>query len=108
MGEERSPQVLHGLRLESALFVLVVEARVEPGVETHLREEARIGVRVAERVDVPADARADTEFLKEEVVAEAHVVDHIFVVGAGLVVHGPAPVSELKLAGVNHAPNEGT
>lgn len=53
---------------------------------------------MAERVDVPGDARpaAGSKRLVEEAEAHGHLVDDGAVVGGGLVAHAPAAVDELQ------------
>ena len=53
---------------------------------------------MSEGVNVPSDSRFNTEFCEEEVVTNHHVVDHIFVVSTGFIMHAPASIYELKLA----------
>jgi hypothetical protein len=50
---------------------------------------------VAEWVDLPANGWLDAELLKDEIVTNLHIVNHVFVDGARLVVHGPASVHDL-------------
>lgn len=45
---------------------------------------------------MPSDSWLDAEFLLEELVADHHVVDHIFIVGSSFIVHAPAGVDKLK------------
>lgn len=92
----RSLDPFHGRRLKTLLLFLVVLPREKPGVEAHLREKTRICIRVTEWVDLPADSRFDAEFLKHKLVTELHVGDHVLVMGASLVVHGPTTVQELE------------
>ena len=99
-GIERLPDPLHALLFQTYFPVLVVDASKEPGIEAHFGEETRIGVRVTKRIDVPANARSSViaELLRDPLVAHEHIVHHVVVMGAGLVMHGPAGVDELKSA----------
>lgn len=83
---------------EASLLVIVVEAGEEPSIEAHFGEEAGVGVGMAEWIDLPTDSGFDAELLHDEVVAHHHVVYHIFVDWAGLVMHRPTSVNEFKLA----------
>ena len=56
---------------------------------------------MAERVDVPADARSHPKSIVEPLLTLHHVVDHILVVWSGLVMHRPAGVDKLPAALAN-------
>ena len=56
---------------------------------------------MAERVDVPPDFRADSEFIKEELMTQSHLVDHIAVPHCRFVV---LEISENHLR-IYHAPS---
>jgi len=94
----RSLDPFHGRRLKTLLLFLVVLPREKPGVEAHLREKTRICIRVTEWVDLPADSRFDAEFLKHKLVTELHVGDHVLVMGASFVVHGPTSINNFETA----------
>lgn len=49
--------------------------------------------RVAKGVDLPADARELPKLVPDVAVAQSGLVDHVHVVGAGLVVHAPPAVA---------------
>jgi len=49
-------------------------------------------------IDLPTDSWSDTEFLKCKLMSHLHVVDHVFVVGACLIVHRPASIQNFKTA----------
>ena len=51
---------------------------------------------MTEGVDVPANGGCVVKLALEELVTDLHVVDHVIVMGAGLVVHRPASVHELE------------
>jgi len=80
--------------------VLVVHPAKEEGVHTRLRaEKPCLRVRVSERVDLPRHARANPEVPHQELVPTRCLIDHLDVVRRRLVVHAPATVDELELAG---------
>ena len=45
---------------------------------------------------MPADARADPEFLLKELMSKHHVVNHVLVVSARLIMHAPPAIHYLK------------
>lgn len=87
---EGLPDPLHGLVGQSVELVLVVNSGEDDGLETHFGEEVLVGGGVAEGVDVPAHSGGGVEFVEEELMAFAHVLDDVEVVRTCLVVHGPA------------------
>jgi len=88
----------------SSLLVIAIKTGEKPSIKPHLSKESRISIRVTEGINLPTNTWFDTKFLKDEVMADHHVVDHIFVDGACFVVHGPAGVDEFKLAISNEGP----
>ena len=60
---------------------------------------------MSECVDLPAYARSYSEFLEQKLMAEHHVVDHLRVERARLVVHGPAAIDEFYLTLCNQFAN---
>ena len=56
---------------------------------------------MSERVDLPADGGnvVGSELCQYELMAECGLIDHVHVVRPGLVMHAPAAVDELPLAG---------
>ena len=94
----RSPDELHLLVVHSLLLVTVVKPREEPGIEAHLGENSSVGVRVAERIDLPTDVWLDPEFLEDPLVTNNMVIDHVLISGAGFIVHGPSSVDDLQLS----------
>jgi len=59
-------------------------------------EESWVGIRVAEGIDVPANPGSDPKFIFQKLVAEVHIVDHIFVMRSSFVMHAPASVYYFK------------
>jgi hypothetical protein len=59
---------------------------------------------VTEGIDMPADARADPEFLLKELMSKHHVVNHVLVVSARLIMHAPPTVHYLKTSLLNQLP----
>ena len=84
------PNELHFFLCDSVLPIFEVYATNKEGIEAHFCEEPCVGARVTEGIDLPADAGLDTKRLKDEIVARLHVVQHVFEVRAGFIVHGPA------------------
>lgn len=97
---EGLPDPLHTLVVHANGLILVVNTGKEPGIKAHFSEETRVGVRMAKGVNVPADARGGvvSELAQEELMADHHVIHHIVVVSASLIVHGPAGIDELETA----------
>lgn len=85
------------------MLVIQVNATKEQSVEAHVGEEAGVGIRVTEWIDLPADSRLDAEFFENEVVTNHVIIDHVFIGRACLVMHGPASVGHLKLPALNQA-----
>jgi len=104
MLREWLPDKLHGLVLKPLLLVLVVQTGKEPGVEAHVCEEARVGRGVTEGVHMPADAGSDSKLLLKELVPDHHVVNHILVVRAGLVMHAPPAIHDFQAPLLNQLP----
>jgi hypothetical protein len=103
----RHPNELHLIGVYSSLLVLAVEASKEPSIEAHLSKETSVRVRVTEWIDLPADGWLYTEFFKNKLVANHHVVDHVVVYWTSLVVHRPASIDKLKLTAPNKLPHLG-
>ncbi len=92
---EGLPYKFHRFIFESLLFVLIIEAGEEPSIETHVSEKAGVCTGMPERIDVPSDTWAHSELVKEELMSQHHIVNHIFIVCARLVMHAPASVHKL-------------
>lgn len=45
---------------------------------------------------MPSDSWLDTKFLEKELMSNHHVVDHVFEVGTGFIVHAPASIYKFK------------
>jgi len=106
-GEGRPPEPLKGGLVNALLSILVVSTSEEYPVKAHLGEETSVGVRVAERVDVPADSGLHAYLLQQVLMPDDHVVELVFVVSAGLIVHAPACVHKLKAAFFGEGPHVG-
>lgn len=92
----RPPQKLQLFLILSIGLILVIKPPEEPRIKPKITEKPGIEVRVAKGIDLPADGgRVAVELLSQKVVALLHVVEHVFVVRAGLVVHRPPAVYEL-------------
>lgn len=92
----RSPKELKLLVLLSMSLILVIKSPEEPRVESKIREKPGIEVGMSKRINLPADPGSIAiEFFPEEIMAMFHVVDHVFVMSAGLIVHRPASVDKL-------------
>ncbi len=92
----RSPNPFHCPVFQSLRSVLVIDSRKEESIEAHLGEQTSVGVGVTEGVYLPAHPWSHSELSHDEFVTCHHVVYHIFVVGTGLIVHGPARVEQLE------------
>ena len=93
---EGLPDELHRFVGESLLFVLEVKAGEEPRIKSHVGKQSRISIGVAEGVHVPTDAWLHSELLQKELVADHHVVDHVLIMSARLIVHTPTRIHELE------------
>ena len=51
---------------------------------------------MAEGVHVPTDAGLHSKLLQQELVADHHVVDHVLIMSARLIVHTPTRIHELE------------
>ena len=60
---------------------------------------------MAKWVDLPADSRLYIEFFKNEIMANHHVVDHIFIDWASFIMHRPPGIDQLKLTILHKASN---
>ena len=92
------PYPLHLLIGQALRSILVVHPGNEKGVESHVSKKTRVRIRVAKRIDVPADRRGVSEGLLKPLMARHHVIHHVIVVSAGLIMHRPARVHKLEAA----------
>merc|ERR1712226_1508710 len=76
----------------------MVEPGKHPCLKSHIREESWVCAGVSKRINVPADAWHNSEFFLEELVTLHHVVDHVLVVWACLIVHAPSCIHKLESA----------
>jgi hypothetical protein len=91
-----SPYEFHAHVRLTQILILVVKSREEEGVKAHLGKETCVGAGVTEGINLPSNSGSDTKLLHDELVTDLHVVDHVFIVGASFVVHGPASVEQLQ------------
>lgn len=96
-----SPNPFHLLISKTSILVLMVETGEEKGIKAHFSHKSGVGVGVTEWVDLPTDGWLGTELLESEFVTHLHVVDHIFVVWASLIVHGPASIKDFETTSLN-------
>jgi len=89
------------LFLKSDVILNTILSSKEHGFKTHLVEQSCIGVGVAERIDLPSNAWLLTEFLEDPFLTIHHVLNHIFIDGSGLVMHGPTSINDLKLSTID-------
>jgi hypothetical protein len=75
--------------------VLEVETTEKPGIETHISKETRVCVRVTKRINLPSNSGSNPKFLHQELVSIHHVVNLIFIVSAGFIMHAPSSIHEL-------------
>lgn len=101
MSNERLPNKLFAFVLLSFLFVLEVKTTEKPGIEAHISKEPWIRIGMSKWIDLPANSRCDSELLHQELMTEHHVVDLIFIVSAGLIMHAPAGIHELETSLLN-------
>jgi hypothetical protein len=97
------PYPLHFFVCKPPFFILIIKSCKEESIEAHLCEETSVCVRMSEGVNLPADSGSDTELLHYEFMTYLHVVDHVVVVGASLIMHGPACIQKLETALSNEA-----
>ena len=93
-----SPDPLHGLVCKAHVFFLVILPGKEESIKAHLCEEASVCVRMSEGINLPTDSGSDTELLHNKFMTNLHVIDHVIVMGAGLIVHRPTCIQELETA----------
>jgi hypothetical protein len=51
---------------------------------------------MSEGINVPPDSWYDSQLFLQELVPNEHVVDDVFIVGTGLVIHAPPSVDDLE------------
>ena len=101
------PDPLHTLIIHADRLVFIVDTRKEPGIEAHLSKQARVGIGVSERVNVPANSWDSiiTKLTHEEFVANHHIVHHVIMVSASFVMHRPSGVNEFEAAFFDELPH---
>ena len=98
------PDEFHRLIFIPLCLVLIVKASKEPSIKAHICKETWVTRGVAEGVHVPADSRADPEFLLKELMSKHHVVNHVLIVSARLIMHAPPAVYYLQTSLLNQLP----
>jgi len=76
----------------------MVQATEEHGFKSHLGEQTGVGLRMPEGVQVPSDARVDSELFVKELVADHHVVDYIIEIRVSFIIGAPSSIDDLELA----------
>lgn len=89
---------LHITGFKTRLFVLVVDPREEPGVEAHLIRKCGLGILMAKGIDLPACGGSYIKVIKNELMAQRHLVDDVLVIGCGFIIHAPSTANEFELA----------
>ena len=92
-----SPYILHLLVVQPLVLVLVIKSSKEPSIKAHLCKKPGIGVRVTKWINLPADSWLDAKGVSYPLVTNHHVLDHILVDWASLIMHRPAGIDNLKL-----------
>ena len=102
---KRLPDPFHWFISKSLLFILKIKSCKEPGIETHICKKSRICIRMTKRIYMPSYSRFDSKLLKKELMTNHHVVDHIFIVRTGFIMHAPTSVNKLKTTLLNELSN---
>ena len=88
----RSPDPLHGLLCKTFFFILIIKSRKKESVETHVGKESSICVGMSEWIDLPTNPRFNTKLFQSKLVTLHHIVNHIFIMGTGFIMHRPTCV----------------
>jgi hypothetical protein len=90
---------LHLFVIDSVLFILIVDSAKNPGIEAHIAEQLDLSQTVSESVNLPGSTWhvLFSESSHNPQVTLGHIVNYVFVVTGGLVVHRNPPSHELKL-----------
>jgi hypothetical protein len=51
---------------------------------------------MTERIDLPSNARLNADLSLQKLLAEHHVVNHVLIVSASLIMHGPTSIDEFE------------
>ena len=81
------PNPFHFFVCKPPIFILIIESSKKESIKSHLCEEASVCVRMPEGINLPTDSGSDTELLHNEFMTHQHVIDHVVVMGACLIVH---------------------
>ena len=84
---EWSPNELHFPLLKPSISVLVIKSAKEPSIKPHVCEEPRICRTVPKGIDMPSYSGPNSKLIHEELVAVHHVINHVFIVSACLIMH---------------------
>jgi hypothetical protein len=96
--KSRSPQKSHGSIMVFSLgFIFSIETTEEHSIEAHLCIEPGIGVGMSESINIPADTWHKPEFIFKKLMADHHVVDHVFILWSSFVMGCPSTIDNLKL-----------
>ena len=99
------PNPFHGLFFETLISVFIVYSCKNPWIETHVCKKSRICVRVTKWIHVPAYCGDIVELFFQELMPNHHVVHHIIIVSACLIVHWPTCIDEFETVLFNKLSN---
>ena len=91
------PDPLQWFFIHSFILVHIVKSCKEPGIESHFCEKSYICIWVTEWIDLPANSWLNSELFENPLVTDLHVVDHIIICWASLIMHGPPSINNFKL-----------
>lgn len=92
----RSPNPLHWLVCKSFIFILVINSSKEECIKPHFGKETSVCTWMAKWINLPSNSWSNSKLLHYKVMANHHIVNHIFVVRAGFIVHWPAGIQKFK------------
>ena len=94
---------LHLFVNDSIMFILIVDSAEKPGIEAHITKQLDLGQTVSESVNLPCGYWHIfySESSHNPQMALSHIVNDIFVVTSGFVIHGNAPSYEFQLFVLN-------
>lgn len=76
---------------------MVISSGKYYSIKPHLSKQTTVSVGVSERVNLPSNPGSDPDLFQKELMTRHHIINHILIVRACLVVHGPSRVDELEL-----------
>lgn len=53
---------------------------------------------MAKRIDLPSNRRNNLECLEQKLVTNSHLVNYVFIVTSGFIIHAPSSIDEFELA----------